>query len=148
MNVCTRPARHPGIRRRWLFRLQHQARRSDATPLTSARSKPHITTIAVHPDHRRCGIGTHLMLQLALDACARGATALTLEVRASNASAQGLYQRFGLAPVGVRKNYYEDLQEDAIIMWAHDIDTEEYAERLRRIEQQLFTGRPHGQADR
>ena len=54
--------------------------------------------------------------------CAKGATALTLEVRASNAAAQELYRRFGFAPAGVRKGYYADTGEDALVMWAHDID--------------------------
>jgi [ribosomal protein S18]-alanine N-acetyltransferase len=49
-------------------------------------------------------------------------------VRASNRGAQELYRRFGFAPVGVRKNYYKD--EDAIVMWATDIDTPDYTERI------------------
>ena len=53
--------------------------------------------------------------------------------RTSNAAAQALYRRFGFAPVGVRKNYYEGV-EDAIVMWCHDIDSTEYAERLDRLE--------------
>jgi ribosomal-protein-alanine N-acetyltransferase len=94
----------------------------------------HITTLATHPDWRRAGIGTRLLLVLARQAAARGMTALTLEVAASNEPAQALYRRFGLAPVGVRKNYYEDLREDAVIMWAHDLDQDAYRDRLDRIE--------------
>ena len=63
--------------------------------------------------------------------------ASTLEVRASNVEAQGLYRRFGLLPAGLRKNYYADLNEDAIVMWAHDVDTPAYASRLTRIEADL-----------
>ncbi len=51
-----------------------------------------------------------------------------------NVAAQALYRRFGFAPVGVRKNYYAETGEDAIIMWARDIDTAAYAERLAAIE--------------
>jgi ribosomal-protein-alanine N-acetyltransferase len=58
-----------------------------------------------------------------------------LEVRVSNRAAQALYQRFGMAPVGVRKAYYQD--EDALIMWVHDIDGAEYKHRLRSIEEGL-----------
>jgi ribosomal-protein-alanine N-acetyltransferase len=58
-------------------------------------------------------------------------------VRASNTPAQALYRRFGFAPVGVRRNYYAETGEDAIVMWAHDIDTGEYAQRLEGIEAQL-----------
>jgi ribosomal-protein-alanine N-acetyltransferase len=97
----------------------------------------HVTTIAVDPTWRRRGIATRLMLVLARQAAARGMTALTLEVAASNTGAQSLYARFGLAPVGVRKNYYEDLGEDALIMWAHDLATDEYAARLARLEAEL-----------
>ena len=49
----------------------------------------------------------------------------------SNESAQLLYERFGFAPVGKRKNYYKD--EDAVVIWAIDSDTDEYAQRLDEI---------------
>jgi ribosomal-protein-alanine N-acetyltransferase len=97
----------------------------------------HITTIATHPDWRRARIATQLLLVLAREARRHGMTALTLEVAASNEPAQALYRRFGLAPVGVRKNYYEDLREDAVIMWAHDLDGDGYGRRLDRIESGL-----------
>ena len=54
-----------------------------------------------------------------------------------NAPAQALYRRFGFAPVGVRKNYYAETGEDAIIMWARDIDTPAYGERLAAIDAHL-----------
>jgi [ribosomal protein S18]-alanine N-acetyltransferase len=97
----------------------------------------HVTTIAVDPAWRRATIGTRLMLLLARQAVRLGAHNLTLEVRANNVEAQGLYRRFGLLPAGLRKNYYSDLKEDAIVMWAHGIDTPEYAARLSRIEEHL-----------
>ena len=53
----------------------------------------------------------------------------------SNTSAQGLYDRFGFAPVGKRKDYYID--EDALVMWAIDIDTDAYAERIAGIRESL-----------
>ena len=68
---------------------------------------------------------------LAYQARLHGAKNLTLEVRVSNRNAQALYQRFGMAPVGVRKRYYKD--EDALVMWVHDIDSPEYRERLDEI---------------
>ena len=74
----------------------------------------HVTTIAVDPEWQREGIGTRLLLALAREAIARGATALTLEVRLSHRGAQQLYQRFGFAAVGVRKGYYADTGEDAL----------------------------------
>ena len=66
-----------------------------------------------------------------------GATALTLEVRVSNKGAQDLYRRFGFGPVGVRKNYYQEINEDALVMWAHEIDQPEYQELLASIERTI-----------
>ncbi len=94
----------------------------------------HVTTIAVDPEWRREAIGTRLLLALAREAIARGATALTLEVRLSSRGPQNLYRRFGFAPVGVRKGYYADTGEDALIMWVHDAEGAEYAALLDRLE--------------
>lgn len=98
-------------------------------------NEAHITTVVVDPDRRQGRVGTRLMLALVEHALESGAGALTLEVRASNAAAQALYRRFGMAPVGVRKQYYRD--EDALIMWVHEIDGAEYAGRLRTIGETL-----------
>lgn len=95
----------------------------------------HVTTLAVVPGRREARLGTRLMLALIDEALAAGASQLTLEVRLSNHPAQSLYRRFGMAPVGLRKNYYRD--EDALIMWAHDIDSPEYDARLVEIREQL-----------
>jgi len=92
----------------------------------------HITTIAVDPKWHRHKIGTRLMIALAREALTRGAVNLTLEVRLSNRAAQDLYRQFGFAPVGVRKNYYQETKEDALVMWTHNIDSAEYAELLDR----------------
>jgi ribosomal-protein-alanine N-acetyltransferase len=94
----------------------------------------HVTTVAVDPARHREKIGTRLMLQLAREAIARGAVALTLEVRMSNKAAQDMYRRFGFGPVGVRKNYYQEVNEDALVMWAHEIDQPAYSELLDSIE--------------
>lgn len=89
----------------------------------------HVTNIASAPSHRQQGIGTRLLAELAWEALARDCSALTLEVRTSNTAAQGLYRRFGFAPVGVRQKYYENV-EDAIVMWCHEIAEPAYRERL------------------
>ena len=93
----------------------------------------HVTTVATDPEHRRTGVATALLAGLAADARRRGAQAMTLEVRASNEAALALYRRFGFAPAGVRKGYYSDNGEDALVLWADGIGTEAYGERLARI---------------
>jgi ribosomal-protein-alanine N-acetyltransferase len=93
----------------------------------------HVTTIAVDPKWHRRGIATRLLVTLAREALVRGAHNLTLEVRVSNKGAQEMYRRFGFAPVGVRENYYQETNEDALVMWVHDIDTPEYAALLGRL---------------
>ena len=95
----------------------------------------HITTIAVAPRARGQQLGTRLMLRLVDEAVETATRHLTLEVRASNDTAQRLYDRFGFEPVGRRKNYYED--EDALVMWATDIDTEDYQDRIVEIRRSL-----------
>jgi len=77
----------------------------------------HITNVAVHPDFRRKGIGEALVSVLLSHTIQNGVTSHTLEVRESNIAAISLYTRFGFQPAGLRKNYYEDNGEDAIIMW-------------------------------
>ena len=91
----------------------------------------HVTTLAVRSNVRKAGLGTRLMLYLIGAGLDRGARNLTLEVRATNDGAQRLYNRFGMVAVGVRKHYYRD--DDAVIMWATDIDQPEYAARLAAI---------------
>ena len=92
----------------------------------------HITNVAVDPAWHRHKIGTRLLAALAQQARAEGRKNLTLEVRVSNKAAQAMYQRFGFAPAGIRQRYYEGV-EDAIVMWAHDIDSPAYGERLRDL---------------
>ena len=97
----------------------------------------HVTTLTVDPAWHRNGVATLLLLDLARSAPGRGARHLTLEVRTGNTGAQALYERFGFAPVGVRRNYYAETGEDAIVMWANDVDTPSYRDRLAAIEARL-----------
>jgi len=76
----------------------------------------HITNVAVHPDYRMNRIGTALMKELIRLASLMGATRMTLEVRPSNTAARRLYASLGFKDVGLRKRYYTDTNEDAIIM--------------------------------
>ncbi|MEO6120700.1 MAG: ribosomal protein S18-alanine N-acetyltransferase [Acidimicrobiales bacterium] len=93
----------------------------------------HVTNLAVDPAHQRQGIGSLLLADLATHAVERRCRNLTLEVRVGNLGAQGLYRAFGFVPAGIRRNYYVETNEDALIMWAHDIDTEDYSRRLARL---------------
>ena len=100
----------------------------------------HITTIAVDPEWHRYKIGTRLLLHLIHEAVARDARHVTLEVRVGNHSAQAMYRVFGFRPAGVRKNYYAETNEDALVMWADDVDQPEYTRRLSRIEKSVVGG--------
>ncbi len=78
-----------------------------------------ITNIAVLPDFRGKKIGERLFGHMMLTALRLGAERLSLEVRVSNIVAQKMYRKFGLVPGGIRKNYYTDNQEDALVMWVN-----------------------------
>jgi ribosomal-protein-alanine N-acetyltransferase len=76
----------------------------------------HISTIAVHPERRRRGLGGHLLSHLVEVARQRGADVITLEVRERNLSAQALYQQFGFRACALLEHYYGDTGENAIVM--------------------------------
>jgi ribosomal-protein-alanine N-acetyltransferase len=78
----------------------------------------HITNIAVAPLYRGCGRGEFLIRTVMQTMWLKGLKRLTLEVRASNLTAKRLYERLGFVQAGLRKGYYSDNKEDAIIMWA------------------------------
>lgn len=78
----------------------------------------HITNIAITPNYRGQRWGEFLMRSVMAKMAEQGMERMTLEVRVSNSSAQSLYKRLGFVIAGVRKGYYADNQEDAIIMWA------------------------------
>lgn len=94
----------------------------------------HVTTIAVDPAWHRRGIATRLLAASARAAMSRGCKNLTLEVRVTNKGAQELYRRFGFVPAGIRKGYYPDNGEDALVMWANDVDAPGYARRLSELD--------------
>jgi [ribosomal protein S18]-alanine N-acetyltransferase len=96
----------------------------------------HVTNIAVDPAWHRHQIGSRLLVMLMREALAHGTRNVTLEVRVSNTGAQAMYHRFGFVPAGIRARYYENT-EDAIVMWANDIDTAEFAARLADIERTI-----------
>lgn len=81
----------------------------------------HVTNVAVHPDHRRRGVGRRLMLHMMRRAAAHEVRSMTLEVRQSNRGAQAMYRELGFVVLGRRKRYYIDNHEDALVLWNNDI---------------------------
>jgi ribosomal-protein-alanine N-acetyltransferase len=77
----------------------------------------HITLLAVHPDYRGQGRGRDLLIGLLAKAVAIGLNHATLEVRVSNEAAVSLYEKMGLIVAGLRKKYYQNPTEDALVMW-------------------------------
>ncbi|HEY3315918.1 MAG TPA: ribosomal protein S18-alanine N-acetyltransferase [Bacillota bacterium] len=81
----------------------------------------HVTNIAIHPDFRGRGFGERLLRRLMEEAVTGHANRMTLEVRKTNQVARRLYDKLGFSAQGLRKRYYTDTNEDAIIMWNDDI---------------------------
>jgi len=97
----------------------------------------HITTIAVDPDRRGQRFGERLLIALLQEARYRGARRATLEVRISNEPAVRLYRKYGFDSVAIRRKYYQDNDEDALIMWVNDL----FAPDVSGLLQQTFSER-------
>jgi len=98
----------------------------------------HITTIAVAPEHRGKRFGEQMLLHLLDQAIDRGASWMTLEVRESNAAAQSLYRKYGFTTVSTRKGYYSDNNENALVMWAGNLKSDIYKNRLQALRASLY----------
>lgn len=92
----------------------------------------HISTIAVRPDRRRRGLGEWLLLNLLLLACDLAPLLVTLEVRRSNRVARNLYAKYRFEEVGVRRGYYRDTGEDALLLTVDFTTQPDYCGWLRR----------------
>lgn len=79
----------------------------------------HVTNVAIMPGYRGKKLGEALMTKLMSVAREMGARSMTLEVRVTNHIAQSLYRKLGFQNGGIRKNYYSDNQEDALVMWVN-----------------------------
>lgn len=99
----------------------------------------HVVSIAVARDYRRLGIGEALFIAILELARSLQARVLTLEVRASNLAAQSLYRKYGLKETGVRRGYYVEYHEDAIIMTANDIGGAEYGAFLEGMKREYLS---------
>ncbi len=91
--------------------------------MQTAAEFAHINEFAVHPDHRRRGLGRRLMEDLIRECSERGCGSVSLEVRGSNIPARTLYGQFGFRQEGIRKNFYIKPDEDALVLVA-DIKSE------------------------
>jgi ribosomal-protein-alanine N-acetyltransferase len=81
----------------------------------------HINNVAVTPAHRGAGVGTALMREVLRQGAQLGARRATLEVRRSNEEARRLYERLGFTIAGVRRGYYSNPVEDALVLWREDL---------------------------
>jgi [ribosomal protein S18]-alanine N-acetyltransferase len=93
----------------------------------------HVTSIASHKDHRHQGIGEALLISLIEMAIAKKARIITLEARVSNQIAQNLYYKFSFDKLGVRKAYYLDNKEDAVIMSTEYIGSPSFHEKFTQV---------------
>ena len=93
----------------------------------------HITNIAVSPDFRRKKIGERLLKQIIDDCYKNMAKYITLEVRVSNKPAINLYEKYGFKSLGVRKGYYQNNNEDALIMWTENIFYDKFKLNYEKI---------------
>ena len=100
----------------------------------------HITTFAVLPGYRRRKIGEQMLVALFERAAKLGAEWLTLEVRASNLPAQRLYEKYGFRPAGIRRRYYSDNNEDAVIMWTERLADRSVRDRIAKLQAALEAG--------
>lgn len=97
----------------------------------------HVTSVAVRPSYRGRGLGRLLMWGMFEIASNLGARWVTLEVRMSNTVARRMYEGLGFKDAGVRPRYYTDNNEDALIMWSEDLQTEAFQDRMDALKADL-----------
>ncbi len=100
----------------------------------------HITTIGVDPAYRGRKIGEQMLYAILEEAQNRGARRATLEVRESNFLAQNLYRKYGFSPAAIRRGYYSDNNENAVIFWVDDMMSTEYRTRFKQLRRLLLEG--------
>lgn len=139
--------RAPAPPKGWLARLRAWLRRRQAqvsvpedrllgyAGMWVMADEAHVMSIASRQENRRQGIGEGLLIGLIELAQKHLANVVTLEVRLSNKGAQNLYAKYGFKEKGIRKGYYLDNREDAIIMTTDYIRSPEFRDRLRRLKE-------------
>lgn len=134
------PSAEPGLRQRLLQLVGRGPIRADIIGFAGfwlVRGEAHIATLAVHPNHRRRGVGELLLLDMIKQARKLNAEMMILEVRVSNTIAQNLYLKCGFRVVGRRRRYYSDNREDALVMEMRGLDSSQLEESLRPLEEAL-----------
>lgn len=138
--------------RRWLSRLKRlfvqeppppspvEGRIAGFLGLWFMVDEGHIVTVASHPELRRRGIGEMLVAEALDIARERGTGTVTLECRVSNTGAQALYDKYGFIRAGIRKRYYTDNGEDAVIMTTPALDDPAYIEHLESLRRRRAGG--------
>lgn len=101
----------------------------------------HLVTIAVGSAERGKGLGELLLISMIDLACILGASHMTLEVRVSNHVAQSLYRKYGFKNEGVRRRYYSDNGEDALIMTTDSLTSAAYQTRYQELKRALLSQR-------
>lgn len=94
----------------------------------------HITNISVHPDFQNQKLAHRLLIDAIKECYKEKIKFITLEVRTSNTKAIYLYEKFGFNSLGVRKKYYQDNNEDALIMWSNNIFDKKYKDLYNKLE--------------
>lgn len=97
----------------------------------------HITTLSVHPDFRKLGIAQKLIFQMIDDCYKNKIKYITLEVRESNVPAISLYEKNGFKSIGTRKGYYQDNNENALIMFTENIWYEKFKTNYNKLHQEI-----------
>jgi ribosomal-protein-alanine N-acetyltransferase len=97
----------------------------------------HITTIGVDPEYRGQKIGEQVLIAMLEEAQRRGAKRATLEVRERNEVAQNLYRKYGFIAIAIRRGYYSDNGENAVIMWVDDMFSASYQKTFNESKQKI-----------
>lgn len=140
---------HNGRSVYWVLRPAQPQRDADLPPILAYGGywlldhEAHIMTIATHPEWRRHQLGEWMLLEMLTRARASGVQQATLEVRASNRVAISLYHKTGFVEVGLRKRYYRDNNEDALLLTLFKLDSETVwqplHQRLVELQSKAFT---------